>query len=154
MDYLQSSPRFCPHPPWVSFKCKSTVTASLGEAKQLPAVTEFTQPMLHALDTLNDVTETLLGTLSSEPDRTLANARVYLDLFGRVLASWIWLKQAVVAARALENDGLSAADLNFYRGKLQATRYYFQWELPEIDAQASLLKRLDSVPLDMRDEWF
>ncbi|PLW68735.1 acyl-CoA dehydrogenase [Pseudohalioglobus lutimaris] len=130
------------------------VKASLGEAEHLPAVTEFTQPMLHGLDTLNGVTEALLGNLAHDPDTTLANATVYLDLFGRVLAGWIWLKQAVVAARALDNDGLSAADLNFYRGKLQATRYYFQWELPEIDAQASLLKRLDSVPLDMRDEWF
>jgi butyryl-CoA dehydrogenase len=130
------------------------VKASLGEAQQLPAVTEFTQPMLHGLDTLNDVTEALLGNLPHEPDKTLANATVYLDLFGRVLASWIWLKQAVVAARALENEGLSDADSNFYQGKLQATRYYFQWELPEIEPQASLLKRLDSVPLDMQDEWF
>ena len=57
-------------------------------------------------------------------------------------------------ASSLDNQDLSDADLNGYRGKLQTTRYYFQWELLEIDAQASLLKRMDSVTFDMQDEWF
>ena len=57
-------------------------------------------------------------------------------------------------ASALDNQDLSDADLRVYRGKLQTTRYYFQWEQPEIDAQASLLKRMDSVTIDMQDEWF
>jgi butyryl-CoA dehydrogenase len=84
----------------------------------------------------------------------LANATVYLDLFGRVLAAWIWLKQAVCAGAALDKGESGESNENFYRGKLQATRYYFQWELPEIAPQAELLQRFDSAPQDMRDEWF
>ena len=38
--------------------------------------------------------------------------------------------------------------------KRQATRYFFCWELPKVDAQLDLLASLDRTTLDMQDEWF
>ena len=37
------------------------------------------------------------------------------------------------------------ADRNFYQGKLQALRYFFRYELPEIDVWAKLLLDLDDT---------
>jgi butyryl-CoA dehydrogenase len=45
-------------------------------------------------------------------------------------------------------------DVDFYRGKLQAARYFFQWELPKTDPQIALLGSLDTTTLDMQDAWF
>jgi len=130
------------------------VAATLAEAGQYQQTGEFVGPLQQAQATLNEVTQTLVEKLAQDPDAALANATVYLDLFGRVLAAWIWLKQAVCASAALDKGESGENDENFYRGKLQATRYYFQWELPEIAPQAELLQRFDSAPQDMRDEWF
>ena len=72
-------------------------------------------------------------------DATLANAHVYLELVGHSVIAWIWLRQALAAAL----PGTSGADADFYRGKLQACRYFFDWELPKVRAQHELLRRLD-----------
>ncbi len=87
------------------------------------------------------------------PDRTLANASVYLRLFGHVIVAWMWLRQANTAVRHLAGDP-SDSDRNFYLGKLQAARYFFGWELPTVQQDIALLESLDHTCLTMRDEWF
>ena len=48
----------------------------------------------------------------------------------------------------------AGSDADFYRGKLQAARYYIEWELPEIQHQANLLRGKSDVCLTMQDGWF
>ena len=86
-------------------------------------------------------------------DLVLANSVKYLDLFGNVVIAWIWLKQGVVAARALAGDP-HESDRNFYRGKLQAMRYFFRYDLPEIEVWAKLLLELDDTFYSMAGNWF
>jgi butyryl-CoA dehydrogenase/acyl-CoA dehydrogenase len=82
---------------------------------------------------------------AGDPERTLANATVYLEAFGHVVLAWIWLEQACAA------HGKAGA---FYDGKRQACRYFYRWELPRIAPQFDLLASLDDTTLSMRDEWF
>jgi alkylation response protein AidB-like acyl-CoA dehydrogenase len=84
---------------------------------------------------------------------TLANASLYLEAFGHIVLAWVWLEQAIVAARALSRTE-GANDEAFYRGKLAAAGYFFRWELPRVFPQLGLLASLDRGPLDMRDAWF
>ena len=81
-------------------------------------------------------------------EKTLANASVYLEAFGHVVMAWIWMEQALVATRA----GNQHED--FYRGKLQACKYFIQWELPKVRPMLNLLESLDTTTLDMKDSWF
>lgn len=105
-----------------------------------------------SLDRLSRVSDHLVGLQRSEPDLALANATLYLDAFGRVALAWIWLQQGRVATLALPGATMEATD--HYCGKLQAMRYFFQWELPQTEAQWSLLTRVDRSAFDMHDEWF
>lgn len=82
---------------------------------------------------------------SDELRVTLANASLYLEAFGHVVMSWIWLEQ-LVAAQGKDGD--------FYNGKRAAAGYFFRWELPKVDAQFDLLASLDTTALDMADAWF
>jgi butyryl-CoA dehydrogenase len=88
---------------------------------------------------------------AGDPDRTLANASVYLEMTGHVVVAWLWLEQALVAQ---QRHAAGESDEAFYRGKLQACRYFFEWELPKTAAQHTLLRQLDTTCLDMRNEWF
>lgn len=133
---------------------KQAVALSIETARAIELTTEFVKPLERALDTLDGVTHSLLLSISKDVDLGLANATIYLDLFGRVAVSWIWLQQAVAAARGLGKSGLHSDDDNFYRGKLQAARYFYQWELPQIQHQATLLKEDNAVCFDMKNAWF
>ena len=84
-------------------------------------------------------------------DKTLANASVYLEMFGHVVIAWIWLRQAVIATQKLA-AGTDEAD--FYHGKMQAAAYFFRWELPKTAQWCDLLESLDTTTLDMKDGWF
>ena len=98
-----------------------------------------------------EVTQALYG--AGDMNKTLANASVYLEAVGHVVIAWMWLEQAIVATAALA-DATVDDERNFYRGKLQACRYFYQWELPKVAPQLALLAELDTTALDMLDSWF
>ncbi|MNJ36588.1 Acryloyl-CoA reductase (NADH) [compost metagenome] len=106
-----------------------------------------------AVDRLQGVTESLLAQVAADANRGLSNATAYLDLFGRVLVGWLWLRMALVASRAL-SAGAVDSEADFYNGKLQAARYFMDWELAGIDAQARLLASANRTSVDMQDQWF
>lgn len=81
----------------------------------------------------------------ADPERTLANASVYLEAVGHLAMAWIWLEQALA---------IGAAPGDFADGKRQATRYFFRWELPRVQVGFDLLDSLDDTTLTMRDAWF
>ncbi len=86
---------------------------------------------------------------SGDVNKTLANATTYLEAFGHVVMAWIWLEQALAAARRYTD-----ADADFYHGKWQACKFFYLWELPKVSAMIDLLQSLDSTTLDMKDAWF
>ena len=45
-------------------------------------------------------------------------------------------------------------DAFFYRGKLQACRWFFRWKLPRVPPQLQLLRQLDDSVLAMQPDWF
>ncbi|WP_447748159.1 acyl-CoA dehydrogenase [Pseudomonas nicosulfuronedens] len=106
-----------------------------------------------ALGLLEEVTHSLQRQVAKDTTTGLSNASAYLDFFGRVLVGWLWLRMAMVASRALRN-GAQGDDAHFYQGKLQAARYFMDWELASLSGTARLLLDGNSVSLDMRDAWF
>ncbi|MEQ1693648.1 MAG: acyl-CoA dehydrogenase [Gemmatimonas sp.] len=122
------------------------------EAGHEAPVSALATQMTEAVERLERVTETPLSA-PTEPARALANASAYLDLVSRTVIGWLWLRQALVASRALSTSD-RAADDDFYRGKLQAARYWFGWELPRTVQLGELLARADATPFDMQDAWY
>jgi butyryl-CoA dehydrogenase len=129
---------------------RAAVEATLeeaGTAVLAPLANNFVAPLAR----LDSVTEKLVKLQAEDPDRALANATVYLDAFGRIFAAWIWLKQAIVAQRAMAAKDV---DQDFYAGKMHAARYYCNWELPATLPQFDLLDAVETTPLTMQDAWF
>lgn len=129
------------------------VRQTLAEAGRNAHCAALAHTLTGSLDRLQDVSEHLLGQVSADANLGLANATVYLDLFGRVLVGWLWLRMALVASRALA-AGASGSEADFYHGKLQAARYFMEWELAVIEAQARLLAAGNRTSFDMQDRWF
>ena len=122
------------------------IEATLHLADEDGDLTEWVGEVFAMLDHLVETTADLHA--AGDVETTLANASVYLEAFGHVVISWIWIEQAMVASRA----GNQHED--FYRGKLQACQYFIQWELPKVRTMLNLLESLDTTTLNMQDSWF
>ncbi|SDS25207.1 butyryl-CoA dehydrogenase [Pseudomonas asplenii] len=111
------------------------------------------EPLEQLVDRLQEVTLGLLGDLArGKVVDSLANSALYLKAFGHTVIGWRWLEQAVRAEEGLARG--NAADLAFYKGKLQAARYFLTWEVPGCHHELAILQARDDTCLSMREEWF
>ncbi|WP_313085812.1 acyl-CoA dehydrogenase [Pseudomonas sp.] len=122
-------------------------------AAEHDALDVMRQPLEQLLARLTEVTQALLGDLmAGKVNLALANSALYLKVFGHAVIGWRWLEQAIRAEQGLA-DG-NPADADFYRGKLQAARYFLTWEVPGCHHELDLLANRDDVCLAMEDSWF
>ena len=113
----------------------------------------YAEQLGKALAEWGKCTMTLGAAMIKDPNLALANANVYLDVAGRIVYAWLWLRMGMTAdgrRQAADNDELRA----FYEGKLAAMRYWFGWELPRIAPDIALLSRLDDTTLTADPGWF
>ena len=94
------------------------------------------------------------GLASDKQAVLLANASCFLNVFGQIVMSWLWIRQANVAENALTSTNLSPEDKAFYQGKLQAAKYFVRWELPTIARDIRLLSELEDTCAAMQEAWF
>jgi alkylation response protein AidB-like acyl-CoA dehydrogenase len=116
-----------------------TIRETVGRAEQHP---EYAAALEAALVRIEKTTTTLHA--AGDPDVTLANASIYLEAVGHVVAAWIWLEQLL----AVDDRAADAADGAFAVGKRAAARYFFRYELPRTGPQFDLLDSLDTTTLD------
>jgi len=124
------------------------------EAAEGEQCQQWAYSLIETLQQAGQVTQVLGKALGQEsPEKALANASVYLRLFGHITVAWMWLRQANAATAGLARDP-EGDDAAFYRGKLQAAQYFFHWELPTVAQDLVILRNMDDTCFNMRDEWF
>ncbi len=128
------------------------VQKDIAIAQTFSEISSLCEQLNKALQLLDHTTKELLLQMGEDIDAGLSNATLYLDMYGRVFAAWMWLKQAITALDKLPDA--HSEDDKFYRGKIHTTHYYFDWELPAIAQYADVLTSGNRVPFDMQDEWF
>jgi butyryl-CoA dehydrogenase len=128
---------------------------ALAAARAIPECASMAEALAAAVETLKEVTTSLTGlAMKGEIEVFLADATLYLELFGTIAIAWQWLLQAVAAAKALAGKPVTE-DIPFYRGKIHTCRYFFAYELPKIGGLAARLKESgDGITVVMKPEWF
>src|SRR5690606_4016073 len=127
-------------------------------AAEYETLTTLRQPLEQLLARLSAVTLALLGDLAAgKVNQALANSALYLKAFGHAVIGWRWLEQAIRAEEGLalihKGEG-NPADADFYKGKLQAARYFLTWEVPSCQHELNILEARDDTCLGMHDAWF
>ncbi|MBC8649089.1 acyl-CoA dehydrogenase [Pseudomonas sp. MTM4] len=124
-----------------------------ARAAKYPSLEPLLEPLQHLVARLTAVTQALLGDLmAGKVNLALANSALYLKVFGHTVIGWRWLEQAIHAEQGLAAGNPS--DVDFYKGKLQAARYFLTWEVPGCQHELSLLDARDDTCLAMNDSWF
>ncbi len=130
------------------------VEAAINETNGSPFLEPYGRQLSELLERLKKVTMHLIGVEKEKgPEHFLADATLYLELFGIISIGWQWLVQATIIEKALQGE-CSKTDHIFYRGKLFAFRYFFGYELAKTEG---LLKRLthgDGVTVEMEAAFF
>ncbi|ANH96243.1 acyl-CoA dehydrogenase [Pseudomonas koreensis] len=117
------------------------------------SLTALREPLEKLVARLQTVTIGLLTDLAQgKVNSSLANSALYLKVFGHTVIGWRWLEQAIRAEEGLAKG--NAADADFYKGKLQAARYFLTWEVPGCQHELALLEARDETCLAMQDAWF
>lgn len=106
-----------------------------------------------ALGRVKKVTASLLTLAPENKELFLADATLYLEFFGIVTMGWQWLKQAIQAQKGLESSA-AENDRNFYRGKLAAADYFFEYEVVKTVSLAQRLMSHNCVTVEMQPDWF
>ncbi len=134
---------------------QSLLKETLEEALSLSSLNKLAPIFNKAIEHLFKVTQHLgLALQNKGPDITLANASLYLDCFGKVVVSWLWLKQSIIAHHQLTHLKENADQESYLKGKCQAAEYFIRWELPEIHHPLTLLSEMDMTCYDMQEAWF
>ncbi len=129
------------------------ISDTCERAQGYDSLHELRQPLEQLVAHVQAVTLGLLTDLAQgRITSTLANSALYLKVFGHTIIGWRWLEQAIRAEEGLGKG--HSADSDFYKGKLQAARYFLTRELPGCHHELSILENRDDTCLAMRDDWF
>ncbi len=123
------------------------------EAARNQDLGDLADDLAAARDTLQETTMCLSGlAMQGKVDLFLADATLYLELFGTVAVAWQWLLQATAARRGLESP--DSGDSAFLQAKLSTAHYFFAYELPRIDGLARTLRQAGGLTLKPAAELF
>jgi len=126
----------------------------IAEAKGVSGLETHAVELEEALEKLKKITAHLIGVaMKGNVELFLADATLYLEFFGIIAVAWQWLLQAIVVQKAL-GGGATGADVDFYKGKLYAFRFYFGYELPKIEGLARRLMDTDGLTVEIKEEFF
>ena len=108
------------------------------------------------MEHLHEVLVHLSQVMPTQKAITLTgNAQALMNIFSSIVVSWIWIRQASKAEQLLTKTSLdNSVKQNFYKGKIQAAKYFLDWELPSVQRDIELLNQNNSVCTDMQAQWF
>jgi butyryl-CoA dehydrogenase len=120
------------------------MNATIERAMQRADLAEYANALGKALQQVGSATKAAWAT--EDPAEALANAVPYMQAFGHTVIAWMWLDVALsISAGASEPAHV---------GRMAATRYFFHYELPKIDAWLKVVASRDPTCAQMPQEAF
>ena len=130
------------------------IQQAINQAKAYPELASFAEKLKEAQTTLQNVTAEVINLAGTKGTEVfLADATLYLELFGIVTIAWQWLLSGVAIQKALKGD-VSKADEDFYQGKMYTLRFFYGYELPKIQGLATRLADSDHLTVEIETGFF
>ena len=128
----------------------SRINATIERAIQVPELAEYAHALGKALQQVGSATKA--AWVTGMPVDALANAVPYMQAFGHTVLAWIWLD---VASTSLQSQSRNATkSIAAHAGRMGATRYFYHYELPKIDAWLRVVEARDQTCADLPEEAF
>ncbi|QHT65477.1 acyl-CoA dehydrogenase [Rhodocytophaga rosea] len=106
------------------------VLPDIEKASELATLQTYANRLKREIENLQSVTSHLLNIRSEKGDEVfLADATLYMQLFGILNIAWQLLRMATIAEKALYNSSLAEDKKLFYRSKVSTMKFFFTYEL-------------------------
>lgn len=128
------------------------IGADIAAARKEAATRSWADDLQRWHVLVKQVTAQMAPLAKTDLTRYLANATAYADAFGHLVIGWMLLRQARVAAQALDK-GAHGPDIAFYKGKLSACGHFFGSELGRIAHWMDIVTRQEADALDVEEDW-
>lgn len=119
---------------------KQEMADAVCSARQHPDLVEMARELEQAMGVLERTIQGLGGVaMEKGPEAYLADASLFLEMFGVIVIAWQWLTMADAACLAMDQKGTRKKEILFYEGKRHVAQYFFAYELPKIQGLAHTL---------------
>jgi alkylation response protein AidB-like acyl-CoA dehydrogenase len=109
-----------------------TVKKDIKSAQKYDNLKPYASLLTKSITTWKKTTQHLLSLAAKgDAEVFLADATLYIELFGILNIGWHWLKHGTIAQKALSENNPAGEDAQFYTSKLRTMQYFFHYELPK-----------------------
>jgi len=129
----------------------AAVEKEIASAKEIEGLADIAAKVEKALGEQKAATMWFMQNAMANPNHLGAGAHHYMHIMGIVTLGFMWLKQAQVAAAALEG---SPEDAAFYEAKLTSAAYYAERFLPDAGALRRKLEAGSDNMMKLTEEAF
>ena len=127
------------------------IIKSISKANKDDDLKIYAAMLSEKLDLTQKVLKKLMPlALKGDYERFLADASVFMEFFSLIIISWSWLDIGIVAKNHLEKNNF---DQKLLKGKLEAMKYFFLYELPKTTGLAEVLMNLSDVTIKKEDDY-
>jgi hypothetical protein len=136
------------------------ITEFLASLEDESRLKEERAALQKALEDFGGMVAAMFGQLMSGQEdvrnvyKVGQNATRLLLSAGDLMVGYLLLRQASVALRALDANGVSTADRAFYEGKPAVARFFAMTVLPELAARRQVVEAMDNALMDVKEESF
>ncbi len=107
------------------------INKTIKEAGEEESLKPYSDDLHEKLKLIGKVLQYLNGfAQKGDFEKYLADATIFMELTSTIVVAWQWLKQAIVANKALNSGNLKFEKL-FYESKVHTMKFYFKYELPK-----------------------
>jgi butyryl-CoA dehydrogenase len=126
---------------------KKRLQATVDKASQIPALQANANKLSKACFEVIAATKAAWST--GKPQEALANAVPYMQAFGHVVLAWMWLDVAITCVGKTDDAKTSECV-----GRIGAMQFFFNYELPKIDAWLHVVSSRDTTCADLPENAF
>ncbi len=127
------------------------IMETINEAKNNAELSVYANKLEAELGRLQKVTMHLMGiAMKGDHELFLADATLYMEMFGIISVAWAWLKQGIVAKNAMITKNQEGEELAFYESKIQTMKFFYHYEVVKTLGLAARLT--DNEVLTLVDE--
>jgi butyryl-CoA dehydrogenase len=139
----------------VSDAVEAAKAIDISETSLVYAPAQMAEALEAAMVRLNK-TVLALGSVAMEkgPEAFLADATLFLEMFGITVIAWQWLTMATAAAKGLSGGKPKKKEKTFLAGKLATAQYFFTYELPKTLSLATTLETSSQMTCALTDDFF
>lgn len=129
------------------------VLKTIMEASAYPTLEAGAKDTSAAMEKMREVMVHLQGfAAKGETERYMADANIFMEMSSLIVVAWQWLKQGVIAEKALAGKLTPLFPISFYKSKITTMRFFFKYELPKVFASAATLMHPDELTIGKETE--